>query len=55
MSEWTDHKGRSVEVMSMTDRWLNNIRKMFRNDKSKIQPILDEIQRRKQLRSRKKH
>ena len=48
---WIDKKGRSIKVMSMSDRWLNNIRKYFRNDRDKIKPIMDEIKRRKKLRS----
>ena len=24
---WTDHKGRKVEISTMSDKWLNNIRK----------------------------
>ena len=48
---WIDKKGRSIKVMSMSDRWLNNIRKYFRNDRDKIKPIMAEIKRRKKLRS----
>jgi hypothetical protein len=43
---WTDHKGREVEISTMSDRWLNNIRKKIK-DKELKQPILDEIKRRK--------
>jgi len=51
---WIDRKGRSVSIISMSDKWLNNIRKKFNGDKRKsIQPIMDEIKRRKELRSNK--
>jgi hypothetical protein len=43
---WTDHKGRKVEIPTMSDKWLNNIRKKTK-DKELKQPILDEIKRRK--------
>jgi len=43
---WTDHKGRKVEISTMSDKWLNNIRKKVK-DKELKQPILDEIKRRK--------
>ena len=50
---WIDHKGRSILIHTMSDRWLNNIRKYFRgSDRSKIVPIMDEIKRRKKLRRR---
>lgn len=49
---WTDTKGRQVVISSMSDYWLNNIRKMFKGeDRQKIQPIMDEIKRRKKIRS----
>lgn len=44
---WTDGKGRSIDIQSMSDRWLNNIRKYFSDQPQKAQPILDEIKRRK--------
>lgn len=43
---WTDYKGRKVEISTMSDKWLNNIRKKIK-DKDLKQPILDEIKRRK--------
>ena len=43
---WTDHKGREVEISTMSDGWLNSIRKKIK-DKELKQPILDEIKRRK--------
>jgi hypothetical protein len=43
---WTDQKGRKVEISTMSDKWLNNIRKKIK-DKELKQPILDEIKRRK--------
>jgi len=49
---WTDNKGRKVVISSMSDYWLNNIRKMFKGeDMQKIQPIMNEIKRRKKIRS----
>lgn len=47
---WIDQKGRKINIISMSDSWLNNIRKFFRNDRDKIIPIMDEIKRRKKLR-----
>lgn len=47
---YTDRKGRKVKIMSMSDRWLNNIRKYFKDDHDMIKPIMDEIRRRKNLR-----
>lgn len=43
---WTDNKGRVVEIHTMSDRWLNNIRKKFKGTE-KVKPILAEIKRRK--------
>lgn len=43
---WTDNKGRQVEIHTMSDRWLNNIRKKFKGTE-KVKPILAEIKRRK--------
>jgi hypothetical protein len=43
---WTDQKGRKVEISTISDKWLNNIRKKIK-DKELKQPILDEIKRRK--------
>ena len=43
---WIDHKGREIEISTMSDKWLNNIRKKIK-DKELKQPILDEIKRRK--------
>lgn len=49
---WTDNKGRKVVISSMSDYWLNNIRKMFKGeDMQNIQPIMNEIKRRKKIRS----
>jgi hypothetical protein len=48
---WTDSNGRKVQITSMSDFWLNNIRKRFKGqDRKRIQPIMDEIKRRKTLR-----
>lgn len=50
MSEyWTDKKGRKVLITSMSDKWLNNIRKKIKDYDIK-KPILDEIKRRKKKR-----
>ena len=43
---WIDNKGRQVEIHTMSDRWLNNIRKKFKKTE-KVKPILAEIKRRK--------
>lgn len=43
---WTDNTGRQVEIHTMSDRWLNNIRKKFKGTE-KVKPILSEIKRRK--------
>lgn len=43
---WLDNKGRAIEVHTMSDRWLNNIRKKFKGTE-KVKPILAEIKRRK--------
>lgn len=43
---WIDHKGRAVLIHTMSNRWLNNIRKKYKG-KSFIKPIIDEIKRRK--------
>ena len=43
---WADHKGRKVEISTMSNKWLINIRKKIK-DKELKQPILDEIKRRK--------
>jgi len=49
---WADTKGRQVIISSMSDYWLNNVRKKFKGeDRQKIQPIMDEIKRRKKIRS----
>ena len=45
-SVWTDNKGRQVEIHTMSDRWLNNIRKKFK-ETERVEPILAEIKRRK--------
>jgi len=29
---WIDNKGRQVEIHTMSDRWLNNIRKKFKKN-----------------------
>ena len=37
---WTDRKGRKVKITTMSDKWLNNIRKKVKDEKLK-QPILN--------------
>lgn len=44
--KWTDPKGRQVEIRTMSNRWLNNIRKKFKGT-DKVKPIIAEIKRRK--------
>ena len=43
---WKDSKGREIEIQTMSDKWLNNIRKKFKGTE-KVKPILNEIKRRK--------
>lgn len=43
---WIDNKGRKIEIHTMSNRWLNNIRKKCKNH-PKIQLIKDELKRRK--------
>ena len=52
---WIDKKGRKLEIKSISDKHLNNIRKMFReeNGRDKIAPIMEEIKRRKNKRKSK--
>lgn len=49
---WIDNKGRRLEIKSISDKHLNNIRKMFRVGlgRDKIAPIIKEIKRRKNKR-----
>lgn len=46
---WTDKKGKTKRIQSMSDSYLNNIRKMFTvdNGRNKISDIMDELKRRK--------
>ncbi len=45
---WVDSNGRVIIISSMSNRWLNNIRKKFNGkNREKIKPIMDEIKRRK--------
>lgn len=51
---WIDHKGREIKIHTMSDKWLNNIRKKFRGeDRYKIKLIMNEIKRRRLKRSNK--
>ena len=43
---WIDSKGKHIEIHTMSNNWLNNIRKKFRGE-DKIKPIILEIKRRK--------
>ena len=45
---WKDQKGRIICIQSMSSKWLNNIRKKIFATSTDIQPILDEIKRRKE-------
>lgn len=51
---WKDHKGRKVEIQSMSDKWLNNIRKKVKNKDLK-KPIIKEIERRGRKRNMRKN
>ncbi|MDC6350741.1 hypothetical protein PP178_04190 [Zeaxanthinibacter sp. PT1] len=45
---WTDHKGRTLPLHGMSDKWLNNIRKKFG---AEIVPhVVAELKRRKDKR-----
>jgi hypothetical protein len=44
--KWIDHKGRSIDIRSMTDKWIRSIIKMFGETNPKIQEILNEKNRR---------
>jgi len=46
--EWIDSKGRVVLIHTMSNRWLNNIRKSVK-DKEKKALIIAELKRRKNL------
>lgn len=52
IKNWVDGNGRWVNIQSMSDRWLNNIRKFFKGEGDKVKPILDEIKRRKNKRNK---
>ena len=43
---WKDQKGREIAIHTMSDKWLNNIRKKYRDNKI-ADPIRNEIKRRK--------
>ena len=43
---WVDNKGRTIEINTMSIKWLNNIRKKF-SGTEKVKPILNEIKRRR--------
>ena len=44
---WKDHKGREIQIHTMTNKWLNNIRKYLPlNNPTRIE-IIKEIKRRK--------
>jgi len=46
---WKDHKGRIVPIHTMSNRWLNNLRKWFMKnepDSIKLTWIKDELKRR---------
>lgn len=43
---WLDRKGRRVEIHTMSNRWLNNIRKKIGNN-DRTMEIIAELKRRK--------
>ena len=43
---WKDHKGREIEIHTMSNRWLNKIRKKFKGDQI-IDPIIAEIKKKR--------
>lgn len=52
---WKDQKGRTILIHTMSDKWLNNIRKYFKDQEVKpsgYQAVLDEIKRRKDIHSK---
>jgi hypothetical protein len=50
MNYWTDQKGRNIQICTMSDKWLNNIRKKIKDVELK-KPILEEIKRRRKKRT----
>ena len=49
---WKDNKDRCIAIHTMSNKWLNNIRKKYKNED--IKPVLDEIKRRKNLKKHEK-
>ena len=45
---WVDHKGRHIQIHTMSYRWLNNIVKKYRNTE-KVKPFIAELKRRQHL------
>lgn len=43
---WIDGKGRKIAIYTMSNKWLNNIKKKVK-DPVKVAPVLSEIERRK--------
>ena len=52
-THWKDQKGRSIEIITMSDKWLRNIVKSIKSPVAN--PIKTEIKRRKKKRERKFH
>lgn len=52
--KWRTAKWKGTLIHTMSNRWLNNIRKYFRegDGREKIQPIMNEIKRRKSVRKK---
>lgn len=52
--DWRTAKWKGVLIRTMSDRWLNNIRKYFRegDGREKIKPVMDEIKRRRNKRNK---
>lgn len=51
---WRDRNKRIVCIQFMTDRWLKNVKRRMSNTSKDIQPIRDEINRRRKKRQQEK-
>lgn len=47
MNTWTDKKGRSITISSMSNRWLKNILRYAKDKDIDVSNIKNEIKRRK--------
>ena len=56
VNKWISHRGKVVDIHTMTDRWLNNIKKYLKRTgqygTEKYTIIRNEIKRRKDKRSK---